>query len=381
MISTLIYMIYFCDKTQRRLPRVFHKLIANTSHAITDRRLNETQTSTGTHLTGECKLQIQQELIAINRQLTELDAEYARLLETYHHSRPAQAQELNVSDAERGSLLAESTSNKNLNTAEKNYLNRIKSGQSGMSSVDALIGMNMLAFLVDFKKFILRHDTNVRKREIELVDVELELEVGQRRMVNFHYIHTLETLKSTILNPAKASARANRRCLRKSRKCPHRQYFSSGDLTQSPSSPERRGARAGESFAGCSSFMEAPRPIKFHRLVAMRTETRNAREFLRTLQSYKAQVKSYLHATCGGDYESEGYIERLVQVPKKEPPPVVVDTATPATAYTIDSQEKLDPGQFEWRYLALVFDRVFFFFFSVLIPVCILVMYAKTVLL
>ncbi len=380
-------MIYFCDKTQRRLPRLFHKIIANTSYALTDKRLNETQTLTGAHLTGECKLQIQQELLAINHQLSELDSKYTKLLQNQSEAQQHLIQNVDVEGVERGSLLVESISNKNFNTGERNYLSRISSRQADMNPTDALVGMHMLGFLIDFKKFIHRHDTNVRKAEIELVDVNLELERLKERTGNFHYINTLEAIKNMILNPAKASARANRHCLRnkKHRHCPHRQYFSSGDLTQgtsatvSPSASHKTYDEGGGVAPSCSGN-QTGRPIKFHKLIAMRTEARKAKEFLHTLQSYKAQVRAYLDLTCKVDYESAGYVERLIKVPKKDPPPVVVDTATPATASTIDSREKLDPQQFEWRYLALVFDRVFFFFFSVLIPICIMVLYAKTVL-
>jgi hypothetical protein len=408
MISTFIYMIYFCDKTKRRLPRIFRKLVASTNYALTDRRLNDTLTSTGTHLSSHCKLQIKDELIAINRQLDELERKYQKLVQQrsqhQQHSDGDDLASLEHADplllAAKVHFVSIDTSKNTMPSTSKGLLNAAATTRprTKTSSIDSLVASNMLGFLADFKRFVKKHNMNVRRAEVELVDLELQLDMSEYRLGNFRFISTLETFKHMILNPAKGVARARRH---EARKLQHklvdlqqRGYASHNDLThRSPApSPRCMAYAPPNSFYSTTSLaasakFETAEP-KFGRLLAVRDEQRRAHAFLDTLVSYNAQLRGYLDLTSDVDFDAPGYLAKLASVPPgllatdSSTSIGTADSATPAAAFIgLDSHDKIVHRQFEWRYLGLVFDRVFFFFYSVLIPICIIVMYAKTVLL
>ena len=175
--------------------------VERSRYALYDKFLNDTLTSTGRHvMINKMKRDnILNELTSINKQLNKLN----KISCGKSHANTGSRQE-EQSDQQQH---PRSTSNEPVAMPppdDYTYLKRIRAHKEHLrSSKDKYLGMGALSLLVDFKKFIMKHDLNVKKVRDDLFDAKIELEESAEKLKSFHYINTLENLKTILLNPRK----------------------------------------------------------------------------------------------------------------------------------------------------------------------------------
>jgi hypothetical protein len=285
--TTLVYLIYYCDKTKRHLPRILKTLVEKTKYALQDNLLNETLLSNGRHITQDFKHKIKKELKMINMQLSQMNDIF----------------KIGYS---------------NLEAYEKedklHYLHVLRK-RKDFSSTDA-IGVSMLNFFIDYKNFILKHDLNMKKCKNELIDLNSEISDNKSRISNINYINTLENIKATLIRRKKSHDRIN-----------------------------------SQRFCCYDEREEAQHYLR-------------GRKMLKKLQDYKTMLKTRLKS-----YE-DIRINNILDM----------HSIGKLTIKNLNLNTTLLPYNYEWKYLALIFDRVLFLSFSILIPVSILIMYFKALI-
>lgn len=204
----------------------------------------------------------------------------------------------------------------------------------------------MLNFLVDYKKLILKHSHAMKLAETQVVENKhLKVKELKRNVDNFHYMNTLEGIKNTMLNPMR--------------------WFKSQQKRVDPTS--------GHMFKSYHhldvNINETPRNVRAVSVdnkstTSQRNRNRQqevvtrANEYLTTMKKYKAQLYGYLDI-------QQSKKSRKSEIKNKEPMP----------------EHHLFNYNDEWKYYSIILDQFLFFMFSILIPVCVLIMCLKTMLL
>ena len=330
MASTFVYMVYFCDKRKRHLPKLFRGLVSQSKRALHDHLLCETLTSFDSHLldghlsaVSESRNEIKRKLADINRQLGELGRKIGidSLPSLFTGKREDEA-----------------------------YLKQLLDSRTNVNATcQHQLDLGVLGFLVEFKHLIAQHQASLSKSSNQLVDVSQEIKKNREKLARIHYINTLENIKNRLMACKK---KKKNKCLK-----------------------TNSGLSLNEAKTSTCSNYDNVSELKFNKLIEKRNETRRVQSYLSVLSSYKRQLRIYLTHVCGVNTDETVYTR--IEIEKNS---VCVGGGNDGglISNSIKQLFLLQPHNYEWKYLALLLDRALFLFFSILIPICIVIMYAKT---
>lgn len=318
MITTFIYLVYYCDKTKRPLPNFFKRIVQNSNY------FNHEKISRQESL----KIGIKNELLEVN----------------------------NIIESLNKNLLLDKTLSPN---------KAIKKSAKNENKIEDVLGKDVLDLLKTLKLFIVNQNQNQNKLKL----VEDSWHTNSESMENVKFLNTLENLKFHLVNINHSNGI----------------HFSSPKFTKQNSikqnnllnSYSKSQTYLNDILTSFPSFLHSNDKLNFgqrkiYQSCFLNDQDEDSRDrnshykkgqmYLNYLKEYKAQVKNYLRHLNKYQYQ-EVYFTNWLQIKN-------VDSYAENQASLVQ----------EWKFLAMIIDRVIFFLFCFSTPVCLLIMYLKTLI-
>ena len=425
IFTTFIYAIYYLDKLKKPLPNFLKKFITKSDLSREDmalkdillkesikqnleKQINSNDLSVEQqNIYKEIKISIQDELYSVNNELSKLKKSFLnnnKFKTNDYFKKNILNYKVGSKHADRGMFL----SNGNIPTYSVKHDSRKKD----------LLGSEMLGLLKTLKKFIVKHsDTSNEANDLDNVfkfctglnvihdrntdDIcnQETIYYDKKIVKNFHFINTLENLKFDLVktkSKSKSLSKINK--LNENyneyngisnnfqyRSMSHFFKNSENNLNYNSYSSSNANSNINinksswstlnsanldlgskrnnnETYKSCYNKNEKYNQKQIDKQLCLK----NSKQYLGLLIEYKHQIKKYLQ-----QFDVDEEVDLRHNSTKKS-------TLEKKEIHTFN---KIPSYTFEWKYLAIIIDRIVFYFFTFLIPICILVMYLKAILL